>query len=287
MSVILLSIIIGIVVYAARAAKEGRTGARSLLAAMAFILFSILYEFFAEDLSITYFLINGWALDFAVLFIVQSTIVARRYKEAQQLEMGLLKSQIRPHFVHNALSTIISISRQDSERSRDLLVDFSSYLRGCYDYEGDDLISIEQELDFVRAYVALEQARFGDKYKVKYEIEVDDVLVPSLILQPLVENAFVHGLREKKDGGTVVVYVMRRKGNVVRIGVRDDGVGLAVTQEKTSKRQGIGLANIDRRLARIFKTQLVFKTPADGGCEVYMEIPYQKAGEDDEGGIGR
>jgi LytS/YehU family sensor histidine kinase len=160
-------------------------------------------------------------------------------------------------------------------------VDFSSYLRGCYDYEGDDLISIEQELDFVRAYVALEQARFGEKLKVEYEIEVGDALVPPLILQPLVENAFVHGLREKQDGGTVLVYALRGKSNIVKIGVKDDGVGLAAAKEKSSKRQGIGVANIDRRLARMYKTQLVFETPAEGGCEVYMEIPYRKAGDDD------
>lgn len=284
MSLILLMIITAVVYYMARGAMEGRTGARSLLMAMSFILFSTLYEFFIDDLSIGYFMIDSWSLDFTILFLVQCTIVARRYNEALHLEMGLLKNQIRPHFIHNALATIISISRKDAEYSRELLMDFSSYLRGCYDYEGEDLISIEQELDFVRAYVALEQARFGDKLKVEYQIEASNFLLPPLILQPLVENAFVHGLREKEDGGTVVVYAVRRKGNTVRIGVRDNGVGMHNRPKENPERRGIGCGNINRRLSKLYHTSLVYTVPEGGGCEVYMDIPYQEAIRDEDNG---
>ncbi|MEN6391247.1 MAG: histidine kinase, partial [Syntrophomonas sp.] len=273
MTVILLLILLINVVYTARAALAGSTGGRSLLAAMALILFTMLYDALSADLSLAVYFMNSWALCFTVLFLVQFTIVARRYREAQRIEMGLLKSQIRPHFVHNALATIISISRKDSERSRELLMDFSSYLRGCYDYEGDDLIPLEEEFDFVRAYVALEQARFGEKLKVEYQIEVNDILVPPLILQPLVENAFIHGLREKEEGGIVTVYVRRRSGGIIRLGVRDDGVGIKPERSINEERRGIGTANINRRLARLYHTRLVYIVPEGGGCEVYMEIP--------------
>lgn len=282
MNFILLFVVLAIVFFTARASLEGRTGSCSLMAAMVFILFSMLYEFLDNDPSITCFLVDSWVLDFVVLFFVQCTIVARRYRDAQRMELGLLKSQIRPHFVHNALATIISISRRDSDRSRELLMDFSSYLRGCYDYEGDDLITLEQELDFVRAYVALEQARFGDKLQVQYRIEAANILVPPLILQPLVENAFVHGLRKKEEGGTVVVYASRSKNGAVRLGVSDDGVGLdGKKPPEDMERNGIGIGNINRRLARLYHTQLVFTVPAGGGCEVYMEIPYREATGDE------
>lgn len=281
MTVILLLVLLINVIYTARAALAGSIGGRSLLAAMALILFTMLYDALSADLSLAVFFVDGWALCFTVLFLVQFTIVARRYKEAQRIEMGLLKSQIRPHFVHNALATIISISRKDSERSRELLMDFSSYLRGCYDYEGDDLIPLEEELDFVRAYVALEQARFGEKLKVAYQIEVEDILVPPLILQPLVENAFVHGLREKEDGGTVTVYALRQRSGIVRLGVSDDGVGLQAQRRKNEERQGIGTANINRRLARLYHTRLVYTVPEGGGCEVYMEIPIMEVSGDE------
>ncbi|NPV90598.1 MAG: histidine kinase [Firmicutes bacterium] len=276
MSLLFLLVLTVIVVVTARAAYEYRTGSRSLLAAMAFILFSMFYELWGNDPSITYFLINCWVLDFTVLFLVQCSIVARRYRETQRLELGLLKSQIRPHFVHNSLASIISISRRDSERARELLVDFSSYLRGCYDYEGDDMVPLEQELEFVRAYVALEQARFGEKFKVEYQVEASNVLVPPLILQPLVENAFIHGLREKEAGGTVVVYARRDKNDRLRLGVADDGIGMNARPKSPVERQGIGISNINQRLARLFNTRLVFSVPEGGGCEVFMEIPYRE-----------
>lgn len=280
MNFILLFVVLAIAVFTARASLEGRTGSRSLLAAMVFILFSMLYEFLGNDQTIAYFLIDGWVIDFVVLFFVQCTIVARRYREARRLELGLLKSQIRPHFVHNSLASIISISRRDSERARELLMDFSGYLRGCYDYEGDDLIPLEQEIEFINAYAALEQARFGDRLRVKYQIEASNVLVPPLILQPLVENAFIHGLREKEEGGTVVVYAFRCKNGRLRLGVSDDGAGISATPKFNVERQGIGISNINQRLARLFNTQLVFSVPGGGGCEVYMEIPYQEVAID-------
>ncbi|MEQ8176041.1 MAG: histidine kinase [Syntrophomonadaceae bacterium] len=281
MYVILLLVLLLNVFYAAQAALSGFTGGRSLLAAMALILFTMLYDALSADLSLAVYFMNSWALCFTVLFLVQFTIVARHYREAQRIEMGLLKSQIRPHFVHNALATIISISRRDSERSRELLMDFSSYLRGCYDYEGEDLILLEEELDFVRAYAALEQARFGEKLKVVYQIEVNNILVPPLILQPLVENAFIHGLREKEEGGIVTVYVLRRNGGIVRLGVCDDGMGLQPQRSVNDERQGIGTANINRRLARLYHTRLVYIVPEGGGCEVYMDIPIMEVSSDE------
>jgi LytS/YehU family sensor histidine kinase len=139
---------------------------------------------FITDHSILYYVLSNSGIEYMILCTAQCIVIARRYERAQQMELALLKSQIRPHFVHNALTTIISVSRKDGERARELLKDFSSYLRGFYDYESDELVPIDQELEFIRAYVALEQARFGDRVQVEYRIEVSDALLPPLILQP-------------------------------------------------------------------------------------------------------
>jgi len=187
-----------------------------------------------------------------------------------------LKEQIRPHFIHNALAAIISTSRQDPDRSRELLMDFSDYLRGRYDYTSVDFISIEQELELVRAYAALEQARFGDRFRLEYQLDVQRFLLPPLILQPLVENALVHGLRNKEEGGTVLVYT-RWNNKMVRIGVKDDGVGLHCQSDREQVRSGIGIANINRRLEKFYGTRLNYHVPSKGGCEVYLEIPYKEA----------
>lgn len=153
-------------------------------------------------------------------------------------------------------------------------MDFSSYLRSFYEYERDETVPFSQELELVRAYTALEQARFGDKFRVEYLLEADNFLLPALVLQPLVENAFFHGLREKEDGGMVTVYTRIMKNGKVRIGVRDDGIGFV--EKASSSRRGVGIENINRRLARLYRTGLVFTKPEDGGCDVYFEIPFRE-----------
>jgi LytS/YehU family sensor histidine kinase len=234
---------------------------------------------FAEDWSTGFYLLTGSAIEYMVLFTAQCVVVARRYHRAQQLEISFLKGQIHPHFIHNSLTGIAASVRTDPARARELLQDMSSYLRGFYDYDSDDLIPLKRELDLVRAYVSIEQMRFGDKIQVEYDIEADNILLPPLILQPLVENAFVHGLREKEDGGTILIYVSRVKKTKARIGVRDNGLGYGVRPSALG-RHGVGIENINRRLSNLYRTQLVFTVPEGGGCEAHMEIPWKEAKAD-------
>jgi len=271
---ILLFVIAVITVHLTRAAWQGREGAHLLLGALWLILLLIFYELFLQDRSIGYYLLMNLHFEYMVFVFAQVAVVAQRYSRAQKLEIAHLKGQIRPHFIHNALTSIISISRTEPDRARELLVDFSSYLRGFYDYEQDEQVSFTQELELVRAYVSLEQARFGEKLRMEYRIETEDFLLPSLMLQPLVENAFIHGLREKDNGGTVTVYARRVKNGRIRVGVRDDGVGLF--EKSASARKGVGIENINRRLSSLYRTSLVYNVPEGGGCEVFLEIPYQE-----------
>jgi hypothetical protein len=275
LNIILLLVIALVTAQLARAAWRGQAGAPALLGALVFVLLFIFYGMYITDRSLAYYLLSASAFDYLLLFCVQCVIVARRYRRAQKMEVALLKSQIRPHFIHNSLNTIISVSRKDGEKARELLLDFSSYLRGFYDYADNETVPLEQELELIRAYTSLEQARFGERLRVEYRIEVENLQLPPLILQPLVENAFVHGLRENEGGGTVLIYIERMKNGKVRLGVRDDGVGLGNGSRKT-ERQGIGIENINRRLSRIYRTQLTFSVPEGGGCEVCMEIPLRE-----------
>lgn len=273
-NIILLLVIAAITAQLTRAAWQGREGAPLLLGAIWLILLLIFYELFLPDRSTGYYLLTNVHFEYMLFVFAQMAVVALRYRRAQMLEIAHLKGQIRPHFINNALTSIISISRSDPDRARELLVDFSSYLRGFYEYERDELVPFSQELELVRAYVTLEQARFGDKLNTEYRIETEDFLLPPLILQPLVENALVHGLRGKESGGTATVYTMRLKNAKVRVGVRDDGIGLCIDP---TGRKGIGVENINRRLSRLYRTSLVYLVPEGGGCEVYFEISFQEA----------
>lgn len=255
---------------------------------------------FGHDLLFQNNLIAGGLFElspigFFVMLALQAYVLARRFtallrkneealeelqvlsERERNVELKFLKAQIRPHFLHNSLNTIISVSRDDVNQARRLLMEFSNYLRGCFDFNNlDDEIPIENELGFIRSFLALEQARFGDKLRVNYDIDETGLMVPPLILQPLVENAVVHGIRSKPEGGTILVYV-KRVDSLLRIGVKDDGCGIpeekiaTILSEKEHAR-GVGVFNINQRLNKLYGTSLRINPVDGGGVDVFMEL---------------
>lgn len=209
--------------------------------------------------------------------------IAEMDKKEHETELKFLKAQIKPHFIHNALNAIIAISRTDSQRSRELLVDFSQYLRSCFDFVNlEDLIPIENELNLVYSYLAIEKARFGDNLEIHYDIDETDMLIPPLILQPLVENAVVHGIRKKKSTGAITVYIKASK-EYITLGVKDNGIGLDTDKmnlllDNSEESRGVGLYNINRRLNKMYHTSLVMENIENGGLNVYMNIPKEFGG---------
>lgn len=203
-------------------------------------------------------------------------------EKTARAELLFLQSQIRPHFIHNALNTIISISRKDPDRARRLLIDFSNYLRSSFDFK--DLIHkvpVEQEIDLVKSYVALEQARFGEKLKVNYYIADISFMVLPLILQPLVENSVIHGLRYKEGEGTINISVQRERQEV-RLVIEDDGVGINLETMRAVKNpefvgsnNGLGLKNIEERLLNIYGRGLDIKSSPGAGTTVTISIPLE------------
>lgn len=278
MDAILLLTMALVIFHSIQAAWRGYSSTPVLLFALSLTSILVIYKLLLPDQSIGYFLLDASGFQYMIFIFIQMSVMALRYRRAHALEIVHLKAQIRPHFIHNALMSIISISRNNPDRARKLLVDFSNYLRGFYDYEQDELVSIAQELELIYAYVALTQARFGEKDQIIYQIEAEDFLLPSLILQPLVENAFVHGLRGVVQGGKIIIYAKKIQSNKIRIGVRDNGCGFS---NSTSDRTGVGIENINRRLSRLYHTNLIVLTPQGGGCEVYFEIPFKEASKNE------
>lgn len=209
--------------------------------------------------------------------------IAEMDKKEHETELKFLKAQIKPHFIHNALNAIIAISRSDTKRSRELLVEFSQYLRSCFDFVNlEDLIPIENELNLVYSYLAIEKARFGDILEINYEIDETDMLIPPLILQPLVENAVNHGIRKKRTAGEVTVYV-KDNNEYITLGVKDNGVGLEYEKmnfllDNSEESRGVGLYNINRRLNKMYHASLVMDNVESGGLNVYMNIPKKLGG---------
>jgi len=177
---------------------------------------------------------------------------------ANKAEIKALQAQINPHFLFNALHTIASFVRINPSKARDLIIDLSTYLR--YNIEkGDELVSIESELEQVKAYVKIEQARYGDKLKVIYDVDKDiDIKVPNLIIQPLVENSIKHGILNGDENGVVKIDIKKYKeDDFVKVTIADDGVGIdseiiSAVYDERMKCNKIGLANVHNRLKLLY-----------------------------------
>jgi two-component system, LytTR family, sensor kinase len=197
----------------------------------------------------------------------------------RMLELKLLKSQIHPRFIHDALETVASVSKTDVDRAKYLLCEFSNYLRSCYDIgKLENLLPIENELSLVHAYAALEQARYGDNLSIEYSVDDISIEIPPLILQPLVENVITHNEICDNTPLHLLVYV-RKVNNLVIIGVRDDGAGfdqeqIPVLLSNDLDTDGVGIYSINKRLLKLYNMPLRIENLDSGGADVYMTIPY-------------
>ncbi|MBW9149850.1 sensor histidine kinase [Clostridium sp. CM028] len=176
---------------------------------------------------------------------------------ANKAEIKALQAQINPHFLFNALNTIISFIRLDPNRARELIINLSTYLR--YNLEtGENLVDIYRELEQVKAYIEIEKARFGEKLHVIYDIEDDlDVKIPNLIIQPIVENSIKHGILEGKGYGSVTIEIKKIAAGDITIVIEDDGVGISKeiiekVYEGKMEENKIGMSNVHNRLKYIY-----------------------------------
>lgn len=199
-------------------------------------------------------------------------------------EIKRLQSQINPHFLFNALNTIGSFCRTNSEKARQLILELSTYLRKNLDH-GDHFVSLAEELQQVRSYLSIAQARFGDRIKAFIDVQkgCEDWPIPPLVIQPLVENAVQHGIGGLESGGAVWIEAKQRNG-LLQVLVSDNGVGMPADPTGTSFRQtegegGIGLANIRQRLAHIYGPGCRLKVNGrpKRGTTVRLSIPGRPA----------
>ncbi len=193
-------------------------------------------------------------------------------------ELSFLQAQIKPHFLFNALSVISSLSIRSPQRSKELVLHLSDYLRGSFQFDNKGgLVSLEEELQTVEAYLTIEKERFKDRLNVIYDMDPDiEAFVPMIAIQPLVENAVRHGLMGKVEGGTVHLSV-KQDADLIIIVVEDDGVGIEQARLakllQGSKEKGVGLSNINKRLLALYGTGLRIESIPGSGTKVSIMIP--------------
>lgn len=226
------------------------------------------------------------ALGIAELLGMQLELAdAERQRElATQARLEALQAQIRPHFLFNTLNTILQTSRHDVERARSLLVYLANFLRRSLSYRGET-VGLQDEIEAVRTYLFLEEARFGERIRTELRVapEVIGWPVPVLTLQPLVENAIVHGLAPKKGVGRLTLRAHRRGEELVVL-VRDDGVGMdrptlaRIWRTGFGSGMGLGLSNVNERLIHLYGPDhaLRVRSAPGRGTSVRLRLPAKR-----------
>jgi sensor histidine kinase YesM len=182
--------------------------------------------------------------------------------------------QLNPHFLFNTLHAVSTLMGRDVPTARTVLADLSDLLRLSLDHTGENEVPLEDELALLQHYLRIERTRFRDRLCVEEEIapETRGALVPSLLLQPLVENAIKHGVAPRSEGGHIAVSARREGGDLV-IAVADDGPGLAAG-DPTSK--GVGVRNTRERLAKLYGPDHAFtlENRPGGGLVAEVRLPF-------------
>jgi two-component system LytT family sensor kinase len=194
--------------------------------------------------------------------------------------LEMLSSQINPHFLFNTLNSIASLIRMDPERARSMVMRLSRIMRRRLRTQ-DHFSPLRDELDFIGDYLAIELERFGDKLRVVREIDpaCADVPVPSMLLQPLVENSIKHGISNRIDGGTITLRA-HRAGGRLSIEVEDDGVGIPENgPAQLPDGTGTGVSNVRQRLQVLYNQNftMTIESAPGRGTRVSIDIPAEAA----------
>jgi two-component system LytT family sensor kinase len=192
-----------------------------------------------------------------------------------QARLDALKSQINPHFLFNTLNSISSLIRIDPPQARLMLVKLSSILRSLM-RKHDNFTALRDELAFIEDYLSIEVVRFGEKLRFEKQVDPEtlEMLVPSMLLQPLIENCIKHGLGGKVEGGTIRLRVLKVEARL-HLRVEDDGVGIPESRLATLLEQGIGVSNVNERLKVLFGAdyRMWIDSRPGHGTRIEIEIP--------------
>lgn len=213
----------------------------------------------------------------------QETALARKDAEMTAVHAQLVEertqimlSQIQPHFLYNALSAISILCVQDPVKAKDTIDNFALYLRmNLNSLRNDHLVPFEQELQHTKAYLAIEQTRFGEDLTIEYDIGCGDFVLPCLSIQPLAENAVRHGICGSEDGGTVSIRTERKEGKIF-ITVSDNGVGFDTKEKPKDGRVHVGVENVTQRIRTLCGGDLLIDSAPGFGTTATIILPDQK-----------
>ena len=250
--------------------REGDTGITfALVVGTVFINFTVLAGWSALYFGINFYLIVEEQID-------QMQLLENQASSAQ---LAMLRYQLNPHFLFNTLNSISTlVLLKQTERANVMLSRLSSFLRYTLANEPTAHVTLSQEVETLKLYLEIEKMRFDERLRTHFDIDprVSKARLPSLLLQPLVENAIKYAVTPQEEGADITV-TARLTGERVQIAVSDTGPGLIESKPRPTLSTGVGLANIKERLAQTFGADHRFETatkPGEG-FSVEIEIPFQ------------
>ena len=201
--------------------------------------------------------------------------------QVTEAQLQALKMQIHPHFLFNTLNSISALLDEDVDAADQMLARLGDLLRMTLENSGAQEVTLQEELEFLRCYLEIEQVRFHDRLTVNMKIEPDtlEAHVPNLILQPIVENAVRHGIVSRIAPGQIEISA-KRSGSALQLQVRDNGPGLHCGEASSGRiKEGLGLANTRARLEQLYRAAHRFEISdaPEGGLQVTLEVPFVTA----------
>ncbi|MGQ0661966.1 sensor histidine kinase [Sphingosinicella sp.] len=221
-----------------------------------------------------------YSINFYILLEEQSDRLLRLEAQASNAQLAMLRYQLNPHFLFNTLNSISTlVLLKKTERANAMLSRLSSFLRYTLVNEPTAMVTIAQEVETLKLYLEIEKMRFEDRLRAHFSVDpsCSRALLPSLLLQPLIENAIKYAVTPQEEGADITIEIRRQTDRVI-VNVVDTGPGAdAQYTVRAEQSTGVGLANIRDRLAQAYGDNQRFETQSDatGGFRVFIEIPYQ------------
>ena len=245
---------------------------------MSFEIFPFI-GYVAEDLMEEYtWIYSAYLLSVLLIYIRIFSNKEKKIAEQQVLltkqSTALMISQIQPHFLYNVLTTISNLCVTDPEEAEETTVLFSQYLRTNLDsLRNQEPVPFSTELMHIKTYVELEKKRFGDILNVEYDIKEQNFNVPSLGLQPIVENSIKHGIRGKNAPGHITISTYKENDSY-KIVIEDDGIGFDMNKpHKDDGRSHVGMINVKERLRQMCNASMKIESSPGNGCRTEITIP--------------
>lgn len=198
------------------------------------------------------------AISYYQKFQQQGIVMANQEKELANAKLTAFRMQLHPHFLFNALNSVMSLIDADKLKAKDMLVELSTLMRRLLQQDDRHTVTVKDELSFIKSYLELERLRFEDRLKISYDIKEEQysALVPNLILQPIIENAIKHGFSQSTENCEIIIQITSQ-GNELVIRIEDNGIESPYIPRLPNS-GGVGLKNVYQRLEQMFDEDFSF-----------------------------